>query len=779
MNEKNKNIPEGSALDGADKNPGKSAPDGDEIGACQARLAKMASELEGNEILLADLQKRLDAAETELQRVITSRSWRITAPLRKYGHLKGGVRLKRLLKGLSGKQDSGKGEGLCAEAPDNHGAEAGFRPRVSIIVPNYNHAPFLRQRLASIENQTYKNYEVILLDDCSTDESRQILEEYQQGHGENTCLVINEANSGSPYLQWKKGLALAKGELVWIAESDDYCDANFLESHVRSFADESVMLSFSPSIFVKDGQEIANSAENYADCIPGDLWRESWSMTAHKFVRNYFALVNIIVNVSSCVMRNVDFEIYESCRWFDCKLCGDWILYLHLISGGTVCHVNTARNYYRIHSDSTSLGIQQKPEYFREHEKVAIAAAELYRLEPQILLKNFQLLRARFEALFGETAYFNDFYNIAKIRQAMRRRKLNIAIGLYAFVPGGGEMLPIALANGLKKLGYPVCVYDFAAEGRNAKIRSRLSGSIPVFAAKDIYNFVHDNGLDIFHTHHRLLDARVARARLYANSFRHIVTMHGMYELMENFYPDIAEYLLGTDAWVYVGEGNVAPFRRHGLAEGQIFARITNAVEDRSFKARARQDWNIPEDAFVFAICSRGIPEKGWKEAIAATNELNRRMDRDVHLLIIGNGPVYDEMKDNAPGHVHFAGLQSEVTSFLALADMLLLPSMFRGESFPMVILEAWQAKIPVLATNLGDIPLMLQRDGKWAGELLELMEDGKIDVARLAGQMEELVADVNRYAALKGNIEFVAEKFDFWAMCHKYLDVYRNAWES
>ncbi len=51
----------------------------------------------------------------------------------------------------------------------------------------------------------------------------------------------------------------------------------------------------------------------------------------------------------------------------DCAATG--FLYLHLISGGTVCHANAARNYYRIHSDSTSLGIQQKPEYFREHEK--------------------------------------------------------------------------------------------------------------------------------------------------------------------------------------------------------------------------------------------------------------------------------------------------------------------------------------------------------------------------------------------------------------------------
>ncbi len=90
-------------------------------------------------------------------------------------------------------------------------------------------------------------------------------------------------------------------------------------------------------------------------------------------------------------------------------------------------------------------------------KKAAIAAAQLYRLEPHILLKNFQVLRARFEALFGERANFNDFYNIAKIRQAMRRRRPNIAIGLYVLRRAAGN---VAHCPGQwpQKLGYPVCV---------------------------------------------------------------------------------------------------------------------------------------------------------------------------------------------------------------------------------------------------------------------------------------------------------------------------------
>jgi glycosyltransferase involved in cell wall biosynthesis len=51
-------------------------------------------------------------------------------------------------------------------------------PKLSIIIPNYNHADFLKQRLESIFNQTFQNFQVILLDDASTDNSKEILEQY-------------------------------------------------------------------------------------------------------------------------------------------------------------------------------------------------------------------------------------------------------------------------------------------------------------------------------------------------------------------------------------------------------------------------------------------------------------------------------------------------------------------------------------------------------------------------------------------------------------------------
>src|SRR6516225_11041136 len=100
-------------------------------------------------------------------------------------------------------------------------------PKVSVIVPNYNHARYLRERIDSVLGQTYRDFEVILLDDCSTDESRVIISEYA-AHPK-VRIEFNAKNSGSTFKQWNKGVRMSRGTYVWIAESDDYADTRFLE----------------------------------------------------------------------------------------------------------------------------------------------------------------------------------------------------------------------------------------------------------------------------------------------------------------------------------------------------------------------------------------------------------------------------------------------------------------------------------------------------------------------------------------------------------------------
>jgi glycosyltransferase involved in cell wall biosynthesis len=101
-------------------------------------------------------------------------------------------------------------------------------PLLAVIIPNYNHAPYLEQRIESVLKQTFQDMEVIILDDCSTDNSKNIIERYRN-HPKVSTVLYNKVNSGNTFKQWKKGIEQARGTWIWIAESDDWCEPTFLE----------------------------------------------------------------------------------------------------------------------------------------------------------------------------------------------------------------------------------------------------------------------------------------------------------------------------------------------------------------------------------------------------------------------------------------------------------------------------------------------------------------------------------------------------------------------
>lgn len=135
-------------------------------------------------------------------------------------------------------------------------------PFFSVIIPNYNHAPFLRERIDSVLNQTFEDFEVILLDDKSKDDSCGILQSYAS-NPHVVHMVLNEENSGSTFKQWHKGFDLSKGKYIWIAESDDFANLHFLQKAFEIIEKENdVVLAYFKSNIVNENSVITHKHES-------------------------------------------------------------------------------------------------------------------------------------------------------------------------------------------------------------------------------------------------------------------------------------------------------------------------------------------------------------------------------------------------------------------------------------------------------------------------------------------------------------------------------------
>ena len=95
-------------------------------------------------------------------------------------------------------------------------------PKISIIIPVYNVEKYLRECLDSCVKQTLEDIEIICVDDCSTDNSYRILEEYQQK--DSRIRIFQQKENKKQGAARNRGLEVATGEYVWFVDSDDYID---------------------------------------------------------------------------------------------------------------------------------------------------------------------------------------------------------------------------------------------------------------------------------------------------------------------------------------------------------------------------------------------------------------------------------------------------------------------------------------------------------------------------------------------------------------------------
>ncbi len=222
---------------------------------------------------------------------------------------------------------------------------------VSILVPNYNHAKFLTLRIESILNQTYQNFEVIIVDDCSTDNSREVIEFYRN-HPKVSKILYNQTNSGSPFKQWNKGIKEAKGDFIWIAESDDYADPRLLEKLLVQFGIHSqVGIVYCQSWDVDETGEVHGTHLKHTETVDKELWKKDFVIPGEEMITKYMLSRNSIPNASAVVFKK---ELYEKIGGADehYRLSGDWLVWLKMLSLTSVSFLAEPHSYFRSHTQS-------------------------------------------------------------------------------------------------------------------------------------------------------------------------------------------------------------------------------------------------------------------------------------------------------------------------------------------------------------------------------------------------------------------------------------------
>jgi hypothetical protein len=236
---------------------------------------------------------------------------------------------------------------------------------ISVILPNYRHALYLPRRIESILAQTRGDFELLILDDCSPDDSRTVIQRYASDP--RVRLSFNETNSGNTFLQWRKGLVETKGEYVWIAESDDAAYPEFLEKL-------SAQLDANPHVGLATGiSSTMDAQDRQTDRDYFDAWRRGgistydldvfhhdFVMNGRDYLRRYMAPWNTLPNASAILFRRSAFDAIGGVSP-DLRIAGDWMTYARILVESDIAWVAQPLNHFRQHGGSVGARLKGEP----------------------------------------------------------------------------------------------------------------------------------------------------------------------------------------------------------------------------------------------------------------------------------------------------------------------------------------------------------------------------------------------------------------------------------
>ncbi len=251
--------------------------------------------------------------------------------------------------------------------------------KVTVLVPSYNHGQFIRERILSVLNQTYSNIELIIIDDCSTDNSHEIISELQAIYGFK--YLRNKSNSRTPFSAWEQICEQASGDYIWVCESDDVADPKFLEIAIAAIRQVSgaVMFYCSSQIIDEFGRGIGHSDNYFHDIWKDNRWDRDFVADGLTELVQFQLRGQTLPNMSSALFDADAFKLAFTPFLKRLRLTGDWLFVGEVMRYGRIVFCHETLNQFRKHDTTCRMRVRSR----RSQAEFIITRYRLFRVSDQ------------------------------------------------------------------------------------------------------------------------------------------------------------------------------------------------------------------------------------------------------------------------------------------------------------------------------------------------------------------------------------------------------------
>lgn len=303
-------------------------------------------------------------------------------------------------------------------------------PLVSVIMPSYNHARYISESIESILNQSLNDFEFIIIDDNSRDNSKSIIESYTRTDS-RIIPIYHDVNQGIAKTV-NDGLAEANGRYIALTASDDKWKSDKLSRQVSALEAGSESISWTQGQLINhNGGRMGETflQRNNAEERPrtGELF--------HELIKGNYIFGSSLL-YDSTVAENIKFDT-------DLKYLNDYKFVLELSTRGSFNFIDDCLTYYRIHGENTTLSEDWDRVVIKERLAIRSYARERHssRLKNKGLQKTYLQDVVDWFRLNKLHRGLSAFYNSVQINPYSVNNVLYIGYALASFVPGAQPIL--------------------------------------------------------------------------------------------------------------------------------------------------------------------------------------------------------------------------------------------------------------------------------------------------------------------------------------------------